>query len=323
MLYHFERQGLIVEKSGVCIMEYFVIIMAVLCFALQFAFTKAFEGVVKQTAVTSLIMLLFTNLIGVLLFLCVGGFKVGFSLFSLLWATVFAVIMIPYYMIGIKVLSIGSLAIYSMFMMLGGMLVPYFYGICFLAEDITWGKVVGCVLLTGFIILQTFSQKSTGSEEKNKSKRMRFLFFALCLIIFFINGMTGVIAKVHQIGENAVSDISFTVLSCAITAILSGVMLGGVFLVKPREEKWKLVKSCFHWKPLLTMALLGMAAYSGNFLQLKAASKVPASVQFPLVSGGVIVLSALFSVFIFKEKLTKKEWISVAGAFLATFFFAF
>jgi hypothetical protein len=35
-------------------------------------------------------------------------------------------------MIGIKVLSLGSLAVCSMFMMLGGMLVPFFYGIIFL-----------------------------------------------------------------------------------------------------------------------------------------------------------------------------------------------
>lgn len=304
-------------------MEYFVITMAVLCFALQFAFTKVFEGVVKQNLATSLVMLIFTNLIGVLLFLGVGKFEVEITLFSLLWATAFAVIMIPYYIIGIKVLSIGSLAIYSMFMMLGGMLVPYFYGICFLSEEITWGKVVGCILLTGFIILQTLSQKDTETEGKQANKNTRILFFVLCLLIFFINGMTGVIAKVHQIGSDAVSDVSFTVLSCAITVILSAIVLGGLFLVKPREEKFEAVKACSRWKPLLTMALLGAAAYTGNFLQLKAASKVPASVQFPLVSGGVIVLSALFSAFIFKEKLTKKEWISVAGAFLATFFFAF
>ena len=71
------------------------------------------------------------------------------------------------------------------------------------------------------------------------------------------------------------------------------------------------------------MVLLGAATYGGNFLQLLAADKVPASVQFPLVSGGVIVLSALVSVLFFKEKISKKEWISVAGAFVSTFLFAF
>jgi len=46
-------------------------------------------------------------------------------------------------------------------------------------------------------------------------------------------------------------------------------------------------------------------------------------VQFPLVSGGVIVLSALVSAFIFKEKVSRQEWLCVGGAFLATFLFAF
>ena len=76
-------------------------------------------------------------------------------------------------------------------------------------------------------------------------------------------------------------------------------------------------------KPIAVMVLLGAAMYVGNFLQLLAADKVPASVQFPLVSGGVIVLSALVSVLFFKEKISKKEWISVAGAFVSTFLFAF
>jgi multidrug transporter EmrE-like cation transporter len=71
------------------------------------------------------------------------------------------------------------------------------------------------------------------------------------------------------------------------------------------------------------MTLIGATAYTGSFLHLIAASDVPASVQFPLVSGGVIVLSALVSAFVFKEKLSKKEWISIIGAFASTVLFAF
>jgi multidrug transporter EmrE-like cation transporter len=71
------------------------------------------------------------------------------------------------------------------------------------------------------------------------------------------------------------------------------------------------------------MILIGATAYTGNFLHLLAANDVPASVQFPLVSGGVIVLSALVSAFLFKEKLSKKEWLSIAGAFASTVLFAF
>jgi len=76
-------------------------------------------------------------------------------------------------------------------------------------------------------------------------------------------------------------------------------------------------------KPMGIMVLIGATTYTGNFLHLLAANNVPASVQFPLVSGGVIVLSALVSALFFKEKISKKEWISVVGAFVSTFLFAF
>lgn len=304
-------------------MEYFIILLAVFCFAGQFAFTKIYESSVRQTTVTSLVMLVVTSLIGIVLYLFVGGFRVEFSAVSVFWAVLFALVMIPYYMIGIKVLSLGSLAVYGMFMMLGGMLVPFFYGICFLRESISVAQILGTVLLTCFIVLQAISQTNSQDENTMKqSAKKKVIFFVLCLIIFFLNGFTGVIAKAHQISEGAVDEVSFTVISCALTAIFSLILLAFAFL-RTRHEKYRQVMTTLKIKPLCVMALIGAATYTGNFLHLLAANEVPASVQFPLVSGGVIVLSALVSVFAFKEKLSVKEWISIGGAFLATVLFAF
>ena len=301
--------------------NYILILLAVCCFAAQFAFTKLYEGSVRQTAYTSLVMLFFTSLVGALLFLCVGGFSVQFAPISAFWAVVFAVIMIPYYMIGIKVLSLGSLAVYSMFMMLGGMLVPFFYGILLLNEGISAGKLAGTILLTVFIILQAVWQKEPEDAHASRGGS-RYLFFVLCLLIFFINGMTGVVAKAHSISVGAVDEISFTVTYCALTALISLSLLLILSIKGGRREVAQL-GGVLRPRPLIVMALLGAVAYGGNYLQLLAADKVPASVQFPLVSGGVIVLSALVSKFFFRERLTGREWISVAGAFLSTLLFAF
>ena len=299
--------------------DYIIISLAVVCFALQFAFTKLYEGAVKQTTLTALIMLIETSLIGTVLFLLVGGFSVQISVSSLIYAAIFATVMIPYYMIGIKVLSLGSLAIYSMFMMLGGMRVPFFYGVWFLNESLSVSKIIGTVLLCLFIIVQSLSQNSGENRSENKKS---ILFITLCLLIFFINGATGVIAKAHQISSSPVDEISFTVISCALTAIFSALMLP-FFCLKNKDEPFFQIKSVLKTKPIIIMSMIGAAAYTGNFLHLKAASAVPASVQFPLVSGGVIVLSALVSAFIFKEKLSLKEWISVIGVCASTVLFAF
>lgn len=302
-------------------MSIFILILATLCFAGQFAFTKVFEGSVRQTAVTVLVMLTLTSITGAILYLIIGLFELHFSWFSFFWALAFATVMIPYYMIGIKVLSLGALAVYSMFMMLGGMLVPFLYGIIFLNEEISIGKIAGTVFLTLFIVLQAVWQGESTSKTQS-SRKNKYLFFILCLVIFFINGMTGVIAKAHSISEGAVNEASFSTLYCAMTAVLSLFSLL-IFCARNREEKIHNIKKALRIKPLFIMILLGAAAYGGNFLQLLAADKVPASVQFPLVSGGVIILSALVSALLFKDNLSKKEWISVIGAFLSTFLFAF
>lgn len=296
-------------------MDYLLLFLAVVCFTAQFAFTKLFEEAAGQSKAASLIMLAVTNAIGFLLFFSLGGFRLRFTPTATLLALAMGVIMIPYYLLGIRVLSLGSLAVYSMFMMLGGMLVPFFYGLLFLGEPLTWGKALGTVLLSVCIILQALVPEE--SRQKS-SKGQRRLFFVLCILIFFINGLTGVIAKAHQISAAPIPETSFTALSCGITGVLSLRLL-----LSEKGEKRELFRNTMKMKPLGIMAALGIAAYVGSFLHLTAARTVPASIQFPLVSGGVIVLSALASAMIFREKVTRQEWLCVGGAFLATFLYAF
>ena len=298
-------------------MEYFFIFLAVGCFSLQFIFSKFFAERVEQTLETALTMLFLTGILGSVLYFAVNGFTVRFSIPSVWLAIAFAVVMIPYYTFSFKALTLGSVAVYSTFMMLGGMLLPFLYGVALLNEPLSWGKIVGCGFMCACILLQGISQqKSEG--EKNKAN---VLFFTLCICIFIVNGLTGVIAKAHQTQPSAVDEVSFTVLSCAFTSLVSLAFL----LVRLATKKGcvPLVKSVFQPKPLGIVSLLGAAMHTGNFLILLAANKVPASVQFPLISGGTILLSALFGLWFFKEKPPKKEWLCIIGAFLSTLFFAF
>lgn len=299
--------------------SYIIVLLAVLCFALQFAITKVYEQCVKQTAVTSFVMLVIAGIVGAIIYLCVGGFKVNVSLISIALASIFAIIMIPYYIVSIKVLSLGSLAIYSMFMMLGGMLLPFVYGLLFLNESVSWGKIAGCVIMSVFIVLQGIAQ----NEAENRKIKNKQLFFILCLCIFVVNGLTGVIATVHQNHTNAVDEISFTVLTCVITVFLGLIAFIVAWLFQKKSQNFTQLKNIIKVKPLILVSVIGAAMHTGNYLILKAASHIPATVQFPLISGGTIVFSALISVLCFKEKMSKKELFCVVGAFVSTVLFAF
>ena len=54
-----------------------------------------------------------------------------------------------------------------------------------------------------------------------------------------------------------------------------------------------------------------------NYLNLKLSGLIPSQLFFPLINGSTIVLSALLSVAVFKERLNKKQIIGLCGGILS------
>ena len=73
----------------------------------------------------------------------------------------------------------------------------------------------------------------------------------------------------------------------------------------------------------LFCSLFGLISATGNFLQMLGARNLPAVLLYPVVTGGSIILSALFGLLFFKEKLDKFNIISIVLAFAATVLFLF
>jgi drug/metabolite transporter (DMT)-like permease len=186
--------------------------------------------------------------------------------------------------------------------MLGGMLLPLAYGILFRNEAVTPTKII-CVVLIAIATAMSF--------EKGKKNKGNMKYY---LAVFVLNGTVGVISTIHQTKpELAVDSFSFmatvnvcVVVACAVYHLIVNKKLP---VLKPKE--------------LGCAASYAVCNGIGNLFCLITLTALPASVQFPLVSGGVIALSAATSVGVFREKIGKKEWISVAGAVLSTVLYAF
>ena len=69
---------------------------------------------------------------------------------------------------------------------------------------------------------------------------------------------------------------------------------------------------------ILASSVVGGFSY---LLQLIAASKLAATVQFPIMTGGTIVFSALLGWKLFGEKLRKNQVISIFVCLIATVLF--
>jgi hypothetical protein len=74
------------EGRFLFLIDYILILLAVACFAAQFAFTKLYEGALGQSGITTMVMLCGASAVGALIFLLTVGGHVQLSRISLIWA---------------------------------------------------------------------------------------------------------------------------------------------------------------------------------------------------------------------------------------------
>lgn len=273
---------------------YVLIFLAALGCALNFAITKVYQLRHGNNLEVGMTFNCLVGFVGFIIYLAVCGFKIDITLFSAIMAILITLFLGAYTIIGFKVMTLGSIAVYTVFLMLGGMILPYFYGLLFLDEELTLIKVIALVMMAIAIIMQNDGEKKKG----------KILFYILCVSVFILNGFTSIVSKAHQIYPqfDTVSSNGFVLLTNLTRFLLFG---AAIPFVRKKENKAP-VMSIISSGLIIGSALLSGVAY---FFQLACASFLPATVQFPVMSGATIVFSALLGLICFKEKISKRQWL--------------
>lgn len=267
--------------------------------------------------------------------------------FSLLIASLVALTMICYTLLGFRILKYGSLLVFTVFLMLGGMMVPYLYGVIMLGEHINAPRVIGLVLMTVSLFLPLIgssSDKTNGRAER--SVRAKIIFGILCFAVFILNGLTSIFTKIHaaNVFQQVVSKpIAFVMLCNLMGFVFSGIALIVMILIHKRSAAMPDASGTsesgagtnfvdgasaktFAKAFLMVLPAIALASLfdSGSyFLQQLGAAALPASVMYPLLTGGSIVLSAVIGFFFFKEKPSRLALIGLIITFGSTLLFLF
>ena len=227
---------------------------------------------------------------GLAALLVINRFRLEATPFTVAVAAFAAVDLILFNLCSLRALERTNLSKYSVFNMVGGMVLPFSAGILFFREEITAGKIICLVLVCAGIALSTEKGEKKGS----------WIYYAG---VFVTNGLYGVIYKFFSASspEIKTSEAGFSILIEAFTVALCLILL---IFQKERTEKIK-------GGGIACMGGYGILCAIGNYILLIALRSVPASAQYPFVTGGVMVLSALYSFFA-SRSLGKKEIASVA-----------
>lgn len=308
-------------------MEYLLLFIACTFFSVQFIFSKAFE---KRT-IGGLTVCFWNQVVcctcGQIFMLIKSGLPTGLTPAICLFAAANAVSGIICGVCSLTAMGCGKVSTVTTFCLAGGMVVPFFYGIIALEEANSLFKCLGLVVLC-LSLLPSFLQK-TESRQDNANK----LKFALnCTAVFLTNGMISVFGKmcmnyvkvtetdpiVVASAEDNFMKISGITQLAAASVILILLAVIGKMKGKPdsfRNTFWEIgIKKMTVGFFALLIAL--SACYTvcnvlGNLFSLRCMNTMDASIQFPLLSATVIVLTAILSRIFFREKFTRDTVISL------------
>jgi drug/metabolite transporter (DMT)-like permease len=164
------------------------------------------------------------------------------------------------------------------------------------------------LILTSFIV--------SVDKKEDKPFDWKWLTAALCGTLF--SGFVGVAQKLFGIQTIEYSLDLFLCVSFVIIILLSGVMFFISHIFEKKEPDILTVEKCkVDLKTLGFTALLGIAMGGVNKLNTYLASILPSVVMFSTINGGVIVATACFSALLYKERLSKKQIVSIMIGFVA------
>lgn len=286
----------ILKKKEDAAMYYALIILSVIMFGGCFALNDVYQKQRGSSVKVSLQFSLVSSLAGLIVLLIINGFKLEFTLFTLIMALLTALVGFGFTYCGFKALGTINLSLYSLFSMLGGMALPFLQGILFYAEEVTLAKIICFALITVALFL---------TVERDKKKGGTIYYIG----IFVLNGMSGVLSKIFTSAPfEKTSAAGYSILGALCTVVIASFLLLTFFRKKDDEPKQTL-------SSIVVSSANGITNRLANFWLVIALAHVDASVQYPMVTGGVMIVSTLIC-FFGKNKPSGKEVLSVIVAFI-------
>ncbi len=181
--------------------------------------------------------------------------------------------------------------------------VPITIAILLYGDSLNISKVIGIILAIAAVYLVSHKQNSDTPQQKN--------WWLFPLIIFICSGIID--STINYTQRNLLSDDNFDAFLSTIfsTAFVFGIIVLMYQLIIKKEK--------FQLKSIPAGIILGIINYGTMFFIIKALNSkiLEPSALFPINNLSILTLSTIISVIVFKEKLSKKNWLGIGLSLMA------
>ena len=277
-------------------MPYFYLISSVFLFASSSIFGKIFtrrhDGKRDLGTFYNFFLMISVFLGWCVLYVINFSFDTGVLWYSALFGICYTVTNIG----GINALKHGPAALTSSLIGLS-LILATIWGFFFWGSKVTVPVIIGLVLVVCSIFLCLYTKENDG-----KNISLKWIFYVS--LAFFGNAGATIVQRTQQIeygGQHGNMLMTFA-LGFSVIAYLF------IYLKSDRSDSPAMLKASW-WIPILAGAL---NVALNLFVMLMALTDLSPSLIYPVVSVGGLAVVTIFSLFVFKEKMTRQQWIGVA-----------
>jgi len=268
-------------------MNAFYLISIIIGLAAQNAFKKGFS---KKNSGRGVYTFSFMTCSAALLFYLLTAGNLQWNPGLIVYAVFFALSFGTATIFSTLAVSCGPLSLSALISSFS-LMIPTFYGLIFLKESVSMGLIPGLILLSLSLIL--VNKRSPGSAVSIK-------WLVYVFIAFLGNGMCSVVQKMQQNAFAGGYKNEFMILSMCLVVLCVGIAA----LLTERKYMGHFLKSGWY-------LALGCGVMNGmvNIFVMILSGLMSVSLMFPLVSVGGIAVTFLISKLVYKESLSKAQYI--------------
>ena len=248
--------------------------------------------------------------LSILLIYLFSGTEFSFSVFSVLLGAALAVANILSLEGLLQAQACGSFAYTSVIVALSA-IIPSMSGPVLFGEKVTVSQFAGIGLMIICIIL---SPGNDGGERR--AVNLKWLLF--CAVAFVFSGAVGVVQKIHQSNAAHKAEMPALLLTCFFVSFA----LSGIRLITERGRMKKSGERLNKLTPAVVLfpTVTGLCFAFPHTINLFLSGRLASVVFFPTINLCPMLLTMLYAVFGFKERLTAKQWAGIAVGILSTVF---
>ncbi len=278
-------------------MSYLLLSCTTAALTLQSVFAKQFQ---RKTKGASVMFAALAGASALLFFRVLSGFPMEIPKEVLPYSLAFSVAYSSSILALVIAIGCGKLSVTALINSYS-LVIPTLYGVIFLGEELTVFSYIGFALLAISLFLVN------SPDERCEEGKVTVRWILAVAVAFVGNGMCSTIQKAQQVACNEKYKNEFMVASLVIAVVF----LALISLWKER----KALKPSFRAGGYLAV-LYGLCNGIVNLLVMILGARMPVSVMFPVISAGSLVLTAIISIFVYKERLSAMQ---LTGVVLGVF----